>query len=333
MVTKFVLDDPDTLIRIGYQPGFSHDLTSWKTQIIESGELTQVIRWHTDPFLGVDSDNPYFHNRPEKDVRFAQLSEKQIEQVRKTIDALDLDGLQQLQENYVGWIDDAEEVSITIPSKELHIELSAYSLETEFLGEDLDWSETERSCLRSIILLEGIVNSFAPFSAEKHFYELEVQREKDLADAKRRRLNPTWFEIIENNIFRWIWRFCVFMILFVVPASGMYEIGETLWYQKYYLKDTGLIAGCTNQQTESGEIYHVVVKTREAWGITDRRYDNGEDCTSQIGRLVFVLINPENREEIVMDSFRERWLPALKLFIVSGLFIFIYRAMKYAEMI
>lgn len=326
MITKFVLDDPDTLIRIGYHPGFClDDMTSWKIQITETGELTQVIRWHTEP-LWADSDNPYFRNRPKRDVRFAQLTEKQMEQLRNTIDALDLEGLRQLQEKYGNSIDDAEEVSITIPAKELDLELSVYSLEGEALRAGSAWSETERSCLRSLILLDAIVDSFAPFSSVKHNYELRVQREKDLADDERRRLNRTWLEKAQEFVFSGVWNLGVILIVFMlclIPLTGIYELGKTVWYLSRYESELGEVVGCHRQETELSSGYAIVVQTKEGVRITGGWNGSQENCVRQLGTSIKVLINPEDRQVAVLNTFVDRWLMALVLLGLSGVIVFL----------
>lgn len=319
MITKFVLDDPNMLICTGWLPGFClDDLTSWKTQITTSGELTQVIHWHTEP-RWADSDNPYFRDRPERDVRFAQLTGKQMEQLRNMIDALDLEGLRQLQETYGNSMDDAEEVSVVIPLNQLDLQLPVYSLEWDFGREEADCSQARQSCLQSIIQLEELVNSFAPFSTEKHFQELQAQREKDQAEDERFRSNRTWSVTVPEFLFGAVWNLGVILIgclLCLIPIIGVYELGKTIWYLNHYESDLGEVVACELKGADNSAGYVIVVQTKAGTRLSGSWGDSRENCLRQLGKKVEVLVNPQNRQVAVLNTFIERWLSA---FVILGL--------------
>ncbi|QDT26748.1 hypothetical protein Enr10x_20580 [Gimesia panareensis] len=327
MITKYVLDDPDTLIRIGWLPGFClDDLTSWKTQITTSGELTQVIRWHTEP-LWAESDNPYFRNRPKRDVRFAQLTEKQMEQLRNTIDALDLEGLRQLQEKYGNSIDDAEEVSLEIPFSQLDLRLPVYSLGWGLEREEADCRKRREAYLQSIIQLEELVNSFAPFSAEKHFQELHAQREKDHAEDERRRLNPSWAEVVTDYFLRgtlYLWITMMIFTVCLIPLVGFYELGKTVWYLSRYESEPGEVVGCHWKETEHSSGYAIVVQTKAGVHLTGSWYGRRENCLKQLGDRIEVLVDPQDRQVAVLNTFIDRWLPALTLLGLTGIGVYFY---------
>lgn len=327
MITKFVLDDPDTLICTGWLPGFClDDLTSWKTQITTSGELTQVIHWHTEP-RWADSDNPYFRDRPERDVRFAQLTGKQMEQLRNMIDALDLEGLRQLQETYGNSMDDAEEVSINLPFNQLDLQLPVYSLEWDFGREEADCSQERRSCLQSIIQLEELVNSFSPFSMEKHFQELEAQREKDRAEDERLRSNRTWSETVPEFLFGAVWNLGGILIgclLCLIPIIGVYELGKTIWYLNHYESDLGEVVACELKGNDNSAGYVMVVQTKAGARLTGSWYGSRENCLKQLGNRVNVLVDPQDRQEAVLNTFIDRWLSPLTLLALTGIGVYFY---------
>ncbi|WP_417384014.1 DUF3592 domain-containing protein [Gimesia sp.] len=285
----------------------------------------QTIRWHTEP-RWADSDNPYFRNRPKRDVRFAQLTEKQMEQLRNTIDALDLDGLRQLQQKYGNSIDDAEEVSLELPLSQLDLQLPIYSLEWILEREDAERGENRQACLQSIIQLVKLVNSFAPFSAEKHFQELHAQREKDRAEDERCQSNSTLAEKLSDFALRGVWNLGFILIvcmLCLIPLIGVYELGKTVWYLNRYESELGEVVGCELQGTEQSSGYVIVVQTKAGARLTGNWGGSRENCLRQLGHTVEVLVNPKNKKMVVLNTFVERWLSALVLLGLAGVIIFL----------
>ncbi|WP_417397362.1 DUF3592 domain-containing protein [Gimesia chilikensis] len=249
-----------------------------------------------------------------------------MEQLRNMIDALDLEGLRQLQETYGNSMDDAEEVSINLPLSQLDLQLPVYSLEWDFGREEADCSQERRSCLQSIIQLEELVNSFSPFSMEKHFQELEAQREKDRAEDERLRSNRTWSETVPEFLFGAVWNLGVILIgclLCLIPIIGVYELGKTIWYLNHYESDLGEVVACELKGNDNSAGYVIVVQTKAGARLTGSWGDSRENCLRQLGKKVEVLVNPQNRQVAVLNTFIERWLSAFVLIGLATVIIFL----------
>jgi hypothetical protein len=88
-------------ITVNYHPGFSEDLTSWKTCIESDGSLSQAV--HVCRFAP----------REERTERFtAQLSPEQVSELRHLIASTDFAAITEAARSFV--IDDAEHCSVTV---------------------------------------------------------------------------------------------------------------------------------------------------------------------------------------------------------------------------
>jgi hypothetical protein len=214
-----------------------------------------------------------------------------------------------------------------IPLSQSDLQLPVYSLEWDFGREEADCSQARHSCLQSIIQLEELVNSFAPFSTEKHFQELQAQREKDQAEDERLRLNANWFAVVTDYFLRGTMYLWITMIIFTVcliPLVGVYELGKTVWYLSQYESEPGEVVGCHWNETEYSSGYAIVVQTKAGVHLMSSWYGSRENCLKQLGNRVNVLVNPQDRQEAVLNTFIDRWLSPLTLLGLTGIGVYFY---------
>lgn len=313
MITNFVLDAPDTLIHASFHPGFIFDLTSWKIQITETGELTQVIRWDFD-YQSEEVVNKPFSYRTRRDARTIQISPEKLTLLKQTIEELDLPGIQQVQEEFV--FDDAETISIAIPSKNFKAEISIYTIDSFNAADSL--SEVVTSGLRSFEKIWDLIESVAPYTTTAHYHMMPSLRDRsDPVQTKYQYME----DLIINTFF-----YCIFHIhilaLMLIPLFGFYELGKTIWYLNYYEHKTGVVVGCHKREFDDSTQYSLVARTKQGARITAEWPCREADCINQLGKKVNVLINPENTQEGVMNDFTDRWLPASVLMSISTLIFF-----------
>ena len=316
MITKFVLDDPDTLIRAEYQSGFSFDpgIALLKIQITESGELTQVISWDR----GYESEEDACKSYPycvKRDVRFIQLSQGQIHQLRQAIE--DLDPVEVQQARHETCSDDAESVTLEVPARDFQAELTGYYSENDILNDRL--SAAARSGCRAFWKIWDLLDSFAP--------DVIIEQAEKVRSSEPCIPEPSWYDTVGALLVYGVWNLFLMMFILMlcsVPLFGVYELGKTVWYLSSYESDLGEVVGCHWKETEHSSGYAIVVQTKEGVRLTGSWYGSKENCVRQLGTSIKVLVNPANRQEAVLNTFIDRWLPALCLLGLTGLGLFIY---------
>lgn len=117
--------------------------------------------------------------------------------------------------------------------------------------------------------------------------------------------------------------FCTVFVLMVcaVPVVGCYELGKTVWYLTQYERRTGTVVDCVGKRFKHKSKYAYVVETKDGTRVTARWYGSRAWCERQLGKSASVLIDPENGQEGVINSFMDRWLLPVVLLGGAGLLV------------
>lgn len=126
------------------------------------------------------------------------------------------------------------------------------------------------------------------------------------------------------SIFGYTFSAVIILMVCAVPVFGIYELGKTTWYLTQFEHDTGTVVGCSGKRFKHKSKYAYVVETKKGARITGRWYGSKSHCERQKGKTVAVLINPENKQKGVVNSFMDRWFLPLTLLSLPGLFLYGY---------
>ncbi len=123
-----------------------------------------------------------------------------------------------------------------------------------------------------------------------------------------------------------VYGFGLFAILAVlaIPVGGLYESGRSIFYLTKYEHNTGKVTRCESRRFKKRTKYAPVVVTESGLRIKARWYGSKESCRENIGQNVSVLIDPENPDHGVLNTFVERWMLASILLGITSLFFFGY---------
>ncbi|MDH5426373.1 MAG: hypothetical protein OEY29_15400 [Gammaproteobacteria bacterium] len=100
----------------------------------------------------------------------------------------------------------------------------------------------------------------------------------------------------------------IISVLAVIPVSGIYYLGKSIWYVSYYENSTGKVVSCSENNIKMrGVLYAMVIESDSGLHITANHHVNKEMCFDAQGETVNILINPNNKKEGVINTFRERW--------------------------
>lgn len=130
------------------------------------------------------------------------------------------------------------------------------------------------------------------------------------------------------SIFGYTFSAVIILMVCAVPVFGIYELGKTTWYLTQFEHDTGTVVGCSGKRFKHKSKYAYVVETKKGARITGRWYGSKAHCERQKGKTVAVLINPENKQKGVVNSFMDRWFLPLALLSLPGLFLYGYLKKK-----
>ncbi len=129
-----------------------------------------------------------------------------------------------------------------------------------------------------------------------------------------------------------VYGFGLFAILAVlaIPVGGLYESGRSIFYLTKYEHSTGRVTHCESRRFKKRTKYAPVVVAESGLRIKARWYGSKESCRENIGQNISVLIDPENPDHGVLNTFVERWMLASILLGITSLFFFGYLRKKSA---
>ena len=147
--------EADAIVFASFSPGFATDLTSWDTQILKSGKVVQEIDWWKP-------DGP---KRRGTETRETQISSDSIDALRGVIDGLDVEGIDEITQQIC--VDDAELISLIVPSRKLQRAVSPYTY--EFIDREHGLTARARSGLKSFRAAWDLIDSVSPYSTKEHW--------------------------------------------------------------------------------------------------------------------------------------------------------------------
>ncbi len=134
-----------------------------------------------------------------------------------------------------------------------------------------------------------------------------------------------------SNIFGYSLTGLFFVLIAAVPIGGFYQLGKSIWYVTTYEKDTGVVVSCSSRVSKGRWTtkYASVVEMDDGSRITSKLYGSRESCYNKQGERVSVLLNPDNRDEAVINTFDDLWLMPLLLLSIPGLLLVSYIAKRF----
>lgn len=148
---------PDAIIHASFFPGFATDLTSWETEITASGAVIQRIHWR----------RPDSSWRREEQILKGEASGAAIADLESLIAALDIAGVEQMAKETC--IDDAELITLLVPSREFWGTASVYTF--EFVDREHRFSDLARRGLSSFRAVWDWIESVSPYTTTRHWKE------------------------------------------------------------------------------------------------------------------------------------------------------------------
>ena len=126
---------------------------------------------------------------------------------------------------------------------------------------------------------------------------------------------------------------CTFSVIIlstlaIIPLGGAYYLGKSIWYVSSYENSVGKVVACSAKNIKTrGILYAMVIQTDSGSRITAKHHVSKENCYRVQGEIVSILLNPDNKNEGVINSFRERWKLPL-IFIGSPIIIILIIYLK-----
>ena len=128
-------------------------------------------------------------------------------------------------------------------------------------------------------------------------------------------------------LFGAVWNIGVILIgclLCLIPIIGVYELGKTIWYLNHYESDLGEVVACELKGADNSAGYVIVVQTKAGTRLSGSWYGSREYCLKQLGNRVNVLVDPQDRQEAVLNTFIDRWLSPLTLLGLTVIGVYFY---------
>lgn len=137
------------------------------------------------------------------------------------------------------------------------------------------------------------------------------------------------------KIFGYTFSGIIILLAAAIPVGGLYYLGESIFYVTTYERDTGIVVSCSREafssvhstvkpKSSGGAKYAPVVKVNGGKQITSKSYEGKESCYAKKGQEINILINPDNKNEAIINTFKDRWLVPLGLLSVPGILLFFY---------
>ena len=135
-----------------------------------------------------------------------------------------------------------------------------------------------------------------------------------------------------NKIFGYTLTGIFALIIAAVPIGGLYTLGHSIYYTVAYEKSTGVIETCASKVFKDRwrTKYAPVVITEDGSRITSITYESREACFSKKGKTVNLLLNPENRSEVVINTFDDMWMMPLLLLSFPSILLVSYIAKRFS---
>ncbi len=135
-----------------------------------------------------------------------------------------------------------------------------------------------------------------------------------------------------NKVFGYTLTGIFALIIAALPIGGLYTLGRSIYYSTTYERSTGIVETCARQKFRvSGRIrYAPVIVMKGGASVTSITYESREGCFDKKGKTVNLLINPENKSEVVVNTFDDMWMMPLLLLSVPGIFLVSYIAKRFS---
>ncbi len=135
-----------------------------------------------------------------------------------------------------------------------------------------------------------------------------------------------------NKIFGYTLTGIFALIIAAVPIGGLYTLGRSIYYTATYERSTGIVETCARQKFRaSGRTrYAPIIIVSGGVSATSITYESKEGCFNKKGKTVNLLINPENKNEVVVNTFDDMWMMPLLLLSFPSIILVSYIAKRYS---
>jgi hypothetical protein len=126
-----------------------------------------------------------------------------------------------------------------------------------------------------------------------------------------------------KNIFGYTLTGILVLIIAAVPIGGLYTLGRSIYYTASFEKSTGVVETCASKtfRNKWRTRYAPVIVMEDGTRATSITHESREGCFDKKGKEVSLLINPDNRDEVVVNTFSDMWMMPLLLLSVPGIFL------------